>query len=318
MNRRDNVGRQKILVIDDSPQVHHLVRARLGDEPLELHSAGDGAAGLALARTLLPDLILLDIEMPGLDGLEVCRRLKTDPLTAGIPIVFLAGACTTEMKMLGLDLGGVDFVNKPFETAELRARVRSALRTNYLLELLVKKAMIDGPTGLWNRSYFDRTINAQLSLARRSGHPLGCIVAEIDRFRALVDRHGPSFGEELVRRVGQLFVDTSRVEDVVCLFGSAKLAVITPNTPAGKGATLAERLREGVRSTRIAHREVDITVTCSFGLADAAGSGDDVIAAAERAAQSAASAGGDRTVAAESPQKNRSGMYALCADAVEW
>src|SRR5687768_1961743 len=318
MNRRDILGRQKILVIDDSPQVHQLVRARLGDEPVEVHGAREGLAGIELARTLLPDLILLDVEMPGLDGLEVCRRLKNDLLTINIPIVFLAGACTTETKMLGLELGGVDFVNKPFETAELRARVRAALRTKYLLDLLVKKAMIDGPTGLWNRSYFDRTMNAQLSLARRTGHPLGCVVAEIDGFRSLTDRHGPSFGEEITRRVGQLFVDSSRVEDVVCLFGPGKLAIVTPNTPAEKGWTLAERLREGVRASPIPNRSGKLVVTCSFGLADVANSGAKVVESAERAARTAAGAGGDRIVAAETPTKNESGLYALCADAVEW
>ena len=312
------MGRQKILVIDDSPQVHQLVRARLGDESVEVFNARDGAAGVDLARTLLPDLILLDIEMPGLDGLEVCRRLKNDLLTINTPIVFLAGACTTETKMLGLELGGVDFVNKPFETAELRARVRSALRTKYLLDILVKKAMIDGPTGLWNRGYFDRTMNAQLSLARRSGHPLGCILAEIDGFRSLVDGRGPSFGEELMRRIGQLFVDSSRVEDVVCLFAVGKLAIVTPNTPADKGATLAERLRDGVRAMPFSHRETKLKITCSFGLADVANSGAEVVPAAERAARSASSAGGDRIVAAEKPNKSENGMYSLCADAVEW
>ena len=312
------MARQKILVIDDSPQVHQLVRARLGDESVDVLNARDGAAGMELARTALPDLILLDIEMPGLDGLEVCRRLKNDLLTINIPIVFLAGACTTDTKMLGLELGGVDFVNKPFESAELRARVRSALRTKYLLDLLVKKAMIDGPTGLWNRGYFDRTMNAQLSLARRSGHPLGCVVAEIDGYRSLVDRHGPSFGEELTRRIGQWFVDSSRVEDVVCLFGPGKLAVITPNTPADKGWTLAERLREGVRATPIPHRSMKLTVTCSFGLADVAHAGAEVVAAADRAARSAAEAGGDRVNAAESPKKGENGLYSLCTDGVEW
>src|SRR5688500_16279106 len=170
MNRRPTLGRQKILVIDDSPQVHQLVRARLGDEPVEVQGAREGLAGIELARTLRPDLILLDIEMPGIDGLDVCRALKNDPLTINIPVVFMAGSCTGETKMLGLELGGVDFVNKPFESAELRARVRAALRTKYLLDLLVKKAMIDGPTGLWKRSYFDRTMNAKLSLVRRHGH----------------------------------------------------------------------------------------------------------------------------------------------------
>src|SRR5438046_6266680 len=97
-----------------------------------------------------------------------------------IPVVFLTGAGSTEEKIRGLELGAVDYVTKPFDIAELRARVRASLRTKYLLDLLSKKAMIDGLTGLWNRAYLDQRLDAEVSLARRNGQAFSCIMADVD------------------------------------------------------------------------------------------------------------------------------------------
>src|SRR5215217_6153412 len=121
---------QRVLVIDDSKNIHALIKA----------------------------------------------RLEGEPATMNIPIVFLCGAGTTEDKIRGLELGAVDYVTKPFEPAELRARVRAARRTKYLLDLLNKKAMIDGLTGLWNRTYFDQSLAAQAALAKRSGQACSVVL----------------------------------------------------------------------------------------------------------------------------------------------
>src|SRR6266699_2228390 len=118
---------QKVLIIDDSPLIHTLLSVRLKDEPVLLQSAFDGKSGLALALSFAPDLILLDVDMPGLDGFEVCRRLKGSKLTVEIPIIFLSGASQTEEKIKGLDLGAIDYITKPFDVAELKARVRAGL-----------------------------------------------------------------------------------------------------------------------------------------------------------------------------------------------
>src|SRR5438552_10201412 len=194
---------QKVLIIDDSKPIHALLRARLTDEPVELHSAFDGDAGVLAACNILPDLILLDVDMPNPDGFEVCRRLKADPATMNIPIVFLTGVSSTEQKIRGLELGALDYILKPFEPAELRARVRASLRQKYLLDLLSKKAMVDGLTGLWNRTYFDQTLAAQMALARRAGYPFSVIIADVDHFKSINDRYGHPTGDEVLRAVAQ-------------------------------------------------------------------------------------------------------------------
>jgi diguanylate cyclase (GGDEF)-like protein/PAS domain S-box-containing protein len=137
------VPNQTLLIVDDSADVHALVGAWLADEPVDLHAAYDGASGVAMARRLRPDLILLDVEMPGaIDGFAACALLKADPDLRDVPVVFLSGASTTDEKLRGLDLGASDYVTKPFDPAELRARVRASLRTKQLLDLLAQKAVV--------------------------------------------------------------------------------------------------------------------------------------------------------------------------------
>jgi PAS domain S-box-containing protein len=118
------------------------VRAWLADAPVNLHSSFNGSDGLGQAAAIRPDLILLDVNLPGLDGFEVCKRLRSNPLTADVPIVFLTGASSTEEKLRGLELGATDYITKPFDPAELLARVRSALMTRHLMDLLAQKALI--------------------------------------------------------------------------------------------------------------------------------------------------------------------------------
>ena len=286
---------QRVLIVDDTKNIHALVKARLTGEPVELHSCFTSADGLAQVGTLLPDLILLDVDMPDMDGFEVCRRLKGQPATMNIPVVFLTGAGSTDEKIRGLELGAVDYVTKPFEPAELRARVRAALRTKYLLDLLNKKAMIDGLTGLWNRTYFDQTLAAQLSLAKRSGQPVAVVIGDLDHFKQINDRCGHLTGDEALRIVAACMQATCRIEDVVCRYGGEEFGIIVPNTPSDKAWIMADRLKKNIEKLPLQHRGVPVQITCSFGIADLACCGEkDIIAAADAALYRAKDLGRNR------------------------
>jgi diguanylate cyclase (GGDEF)-like protein len=282
------------LLIDDSPLIHTLVAARLKGEALVLHCADGGTAGLNAARDTSPDLILLDVEMPDVNGFEVCRRLKADPCTSSIPVIFLSGACSTEEKIKGLDLGAADYITKPFDPAELRARVRVSLRTKYLLDLLSRKAMIDGLTGLWNRAYFDQRLPAEVALSERSGRPLACLMVDIDRFKQVNDRHGHPFGDEVLREVARALGEGCRSHDVVCRYGGEEFAVLLPDTAPDQSAALAERLRASVAALVLKHGKEAVPVTCSIG----AGPNVD---AADRALYDAKYGGRNRVVLSGSP-----------------
>lgn len=285
---------QKVLVIDDSPAVHNLLRVRLKDEPIAIYSAETGESGLEMARTLLPDLILLDVEMPSLDGFEVCRRLKLDPALLNIPILFLTGAASTEQKIQGLDLGAVDYVAKPFDPAELRARVRVALRLKFMMDLLGNKGQIDALTGLWNRRYFEQRFQAELSLSRRSRRPLGVLLLDLDHFQAINERFGNSIGDQTLRHVAGLLTQAVRTEDVVCRHDAEQFAIITPNV--GQGATvLAQRLRSAIEAMSLNFGGQQLKLTASFGVACADQDPDkSLIDRAAAALQKARQAGGNR------------------------
>jgi two-component system, cell cycle response regulator len=271
MNHGESVAAQsmsqKVLLIDDDLEIHELVAARLQDERIELLDAHGGSEGLRKARELEPDLILLDVDMPSPDGFEVCRRLKADLATAGIPIVFLTGASSSEEKIQGLDLGATDYVTKPFDPAELKARVRASLRTKYLLDLLNKKAQIDGLTGLWNRAYFHERLEQEISLARRQQRPVACILADADHFKSINDRFGHPFGDDALRTIASAIAEACRREDVVCRFGGEEFIILTPQTDLAGAAIHAERVRQVVRGKSLSHRGTAVPLTLSFGVA---------------------------------------------------
>jgi diguanylate cyclase (GGDEF)-like protein len=262
---------KKILVIDDAPEIHTLVKLGLAKEPVEVESAFDGAAGLAAAHTLRPDLILLDVEMPGANGYSVCVALKSNAVTMDIPVIFLTVASTTPEIIRGLDLGATDYVTKPFSTAELRARVRAALRTMRLVELLSRKAMIDSLTGLWNRTYLDSQLSAQLASARRAGQPLSCIMVDIDQLKLINEVYGHGFGDDVFRTIAALIAQLCRVEDIACRYGGDEFAILLPNTPLQGAADLAERIRVGVEGISLCCCDAPVKVTCSLGVAELRG-----------------------------------------------
>jgi putative two-component system response regulator len=140
-----------ILLADDSIPLHRLVKHQLAADQITVHSAYDGESALAMAASHRPDLILLDVDLPQLDGFEACRRLGTNPATTNIPIIFLTADSITADKVKGLELGAIDYITKPFRPEELRARIRAALRCKHDLDTAT---MIDGLTGLWNSAYF--------------------------------------------------------------------------------------------------------------------------------------------------------------------
>jgi len=291
--------RHSVLVVDDSTDIHELVQIGLIDEPVDLHSSFSGTEGLETARRLLPDLILLDVDMPKPDGFEVCRNLKADPMTMGIPVIFLTGASSTEEKIRGLELGAIDYVTKPFDPAELRARVAAALRTKRLLDLLAQRAMLDGLTGLWNRAYFDQRVNGEVSLARRNGTPLSCILLDADHFKQVNDNFGHPAGDRVLQMIAQVLSDACRKEDVVCRYGGEEFAILAPGVEERRGAELAERLRQSIATARLTHRGTELQVTCSIGVADTTGPATaSLVERADQALYHAKRAGRNRVVIA--------------------
>lgn len=294
-------SRQRLLIIEDSRTALAFLKRHLKDEPVDICIASDGESGLKLAAEALPDVILLDVEMPGLNGFEVCRRLKAAPETRIIPVIFLTGASSTQRKIEGLNLGAADYVTKPFDPAELRARVRSALRNKYLLDLLSQSAKLDGLTGLWNRSYLDQRLTAELAAICRNFQPLSCIMADVDYFKTINDRFGHHCGDIVLRFVGAIFREQSRAEDVICRYGGEEFTILCPGVGVDGAAVLAERLRRQVAAAKFSDTGHAISVTCSFGVSEASLDGDTMLMRADRLLYQSKAAGRNRVTVEGDP-----------------
>ena len=291
----------RVLAIDDSILIHRLLKEQLRSENVEIHSASCAAEGLALARSLDPEVILLDVNLPDIDGYEVLSSLKTDAHTREIPVIFLSGSAETTDKVRGLDMGAIDFVIKPFDVTELKARVRAAIRLRTLLRLLAQRAQLDGLTGLWNQTYLDSRLRQELADARRHERPLALLICDVDRFKSINDRWGHPFGDRVLERVAQL-LSSGRAGDVPCRYGGEEFALIMPDTKSDGARVVAERLRESLERQKWPNR-LDLIVTASFGISDldraVSKSSDSLICSADDALYKAKQAGRNRVALAE-------------------
>jgi diguanylate cyclase (GGDEF)-like protein len=254
-----------VLVIDDSVTLHKLIRSYLDDQLVQIYSAYDGESGITLASSLRPSLIMLDVDMSGLDGFEVCRRLKANVETTSIPVIVLTADFEVKDKVAGLNMGAIDYITKPFKPEELCARVHASLRARRSLD---QKAMVDGLTGLWNRQYLDEHLAAQVTLAQSSGRPVAYIAADIDGLRRINSRHGLPLGDEVIRSVSDILLTLCRAQDAVCHLGGGRFGILISVTGRAGAGRLAERLRNDIQSKLSNVRGNQIGVTCSFGVAD--------------------------------------------------
>ena len=261
-----NEAPPEVLAIDDSIAVLRLLHAKLRTEHVAIRMCESGREALRLVVEHRPALILLDLEMPEMDGYEVLRALKDAPETLNIPVIVLSGLRGSQDKVAAFDLGAIDYITKPFESAELRARVRSALRLHRLMTMLEQQARLDGLTGLWNRSYFDEQWPANVTQAERHGRPLSLAMLDIDHFKQLNDTYGHPAGDEALQRIGALIRDAGRAGDIPCRYGGEEFVLIMPDTEPADAVALCERIIDRLRAMHWpAHP--DRSITASVGVA---------------------------------------------------
>ena len=260
--------RPRILAIDDTPTNLLTLGAALGNE-FALHVATSGAMGLELAAQSAPDLILLDVMMPDMDGYETCRRLKADRLTRDIPVIFVTALNSAEDEAFGLEVGAVDFISKPLNSAVVRARVRTHLTLKYQADLLRSMAFLDGLTGIANRRQFEEALQREWRACLRTGTSLALAMIDIDHFKSFNDTCGHVAGDACLRAVaGILHNDMSRPHDLIARYGGEEFACLLPDTDLEGARVKAEQLRHAVQSLGIPHEASGTApvVTISVGL----------------------------------------------------
>ncbi len=300
----------RLLAIDDSILIHRLMKQHLRCERVELHGAMKGEDGVGLAVSLQPDCILLDLDLPDISGFEVIRRLRAEGSTQDIPVIVVSCNDRTDDKVRALDLGAIDFVSKPFDVAELKARVRSAVRQRQLIKLLSERARIDAMTGLWNRAYFDERLRQAVQEASRRGSNVALILTDIDHFKRVNDSLGHPFGDTVLEIFAEI-LNERRGEDIACRYGGEEFAVIIPQGSRAEAMQVAERWRERLALLRW-DRDPALRITASFGVADLRSlrqaSAQELVESADQALYQSKQRGRNRvTVASEQPDLRQTG-----------
>lgn len=263
--------RPKLLLVDDQMANIRLLYDLFKDE-YEVYMATSGEEAIDQCQTLMPDLVLLDVVMPGMGGHEVCRRLQTNALTQHIPIIFLTSKDSDADEALGLELGAVDFIHKPIKPAQVKARVRIHLALKVQADLLRSVALVDGLTGIANRRKFDETLEVVWLHAIRSQRPISLIMIDVDFFKHYNDHYGHQLGDACLKAVAQCLQSTiTRPYDLVARYGGEEFVCLLPETDCDGAMQLAQELREAVEHLKLPHAHSDVAdhVTISLGVATA-------------------------------------------------
>jgi diguanylate cyclase (GGDEF)-like protein len=258
-----------ILVVDDQPiNIQALYRIFAPDHRVLM--ATSGAKALALCKEDPPDLVLLDVVMPEMDGHEVCERLKADESTRNIPVIFVTSHTDAAEETRGLELGAVDFIAKPVNPAVVRARVKTHLTLKAQSDLLRQMVFTDGLTGVANRRCFNERLETEWRRAARAALPLSLLMLDVDHFKRFNDRYGHPVGDECLRRVAASIKSSLlRPGDMVARYGGEEFACILPETDLEGALALCADIEKSLRGLNIEHADSDVyhAVTLSIGVA---------------------------------------------------
>ena len=257
-----------ILLVDDQPLMIRLMARALADVR-ELRYARSGEDALRMAHETPPDLVLLDAEMPGMGGFEVCQHMKADPELQHVPVIFVTAHSGVDFELSGFEVGAADFIAKPISPPLLVARVKTQLRLKTLTDELRSLATRDGLTGLANRRSFDEALTREWRRSLRSGTPLSLLMVDVDHFKLFNDHHGHPAGDACLRLVAEALRSAGRrPADVVARYGGEEFVLLLPETPRGGAERVADSVMEAVASLAIPHAASKTSphVTLSIGI----------------------------------------------------
>lgn len=277
----------KILVADDDNRLYEILKHILGLENYSVIHAKDGEEVIKIVQVSPPDLILLDVMMPGIDGLEVCRRIRMDQRLSFIYIMMLTAKSGTDDEVTGLDIGADDYIVKPFNARALLARVRRGIRV-----MKEKQAATFDPlTRLYNRRTFEAFLCQEKEKFRRYKRPVSLIFMDLDRFKRINDTYGHQTGDDILKEISDIVRNNSRASDLPARWGGEELAILLPETDKKGAHILAEKLRKRIESH---HFPGAGTVTASFGVSSMFSTECDVVASADQALYRAKEKGRNR------------------------
>ena len=257
-----------LLLVDDEEVNLYALKIILDARGYRCLSATNGKDAIRLATSELPDAILLDIQMPGMDGYEVCRTLKQDVRTQPIPIVFLTARYREHEEVAkGLDLGANDYVTKPFNPEELLARVAVMVRVRVAEAQVRHMSQTDELTGLFNRRYLHQRLEEELHRSSRSSSTLSCIMLDIDHFKNINDTHGHAAGDHVLATVSEIMKRHLRKSDLAVRYGGEEFLLILFENDKNGALRVAERVRADVEAKVFEFEGQRLRATISSGVA---------------------------------------------------
>ena len=256
----------KILAVDDDRAMLELLQEFLSEAGYEVLMAESGEEAIKKAREENPDIILLDIVMPGMDGLEVKEYLGKNFSTSRIPVIFLTARQETEDKIKGFDAGAYDYITKPVALKELLARIKSILQRSKFYE---KLSMTDGLTGLYNRHFFNEEFHYFFNLAKRYKMLFSLAIIDIDNLKKINDEHGHAMGDWVLQQYATVTKKTLRKTDVIMRYGGDEFSIIFPSTGKKQAIEAMKRVCEKIEGKKIKCREtgLELSFSISFGIA---------------------------------------------------
>jgi two-component system cell cycle response regulator len=270
----------RILVVDDHEDNIEVLRVRLESWGYATDACYNGADAIAHVEKTPPDLILLDVMMPEIDGMEVARRIKANRSLPFIPIIMQTALDSTEDKVQGLESGADDYITKPIDFAELKARLRSMLRIKRLQEALEERekellevnerlrhmSQTDGLTGLDNRRHLNERIEEMFQHAQRLNEPFSLVMCDLDKFKSVNDTYGHQAGDEVLKQLARILKDEAREIDRVGRYGGEEFMLLLPGTVLDAAVTFAERVRKRIAAHTFTFDGGTLQRTASFGV----------------------------------------------------
>jgi diguanylate cyclase (GGDEF)-like protein len=265
----DAARKPRILIVDDLPG-NIKILAEILKDGYDISMVTNGQDALELAAKKNPDLILLDVVMPDMDGYEVCERLKANPETKEIPVIFVTGQGEEMDEAKGLDLGAVDYVTKPAKPAILKARVRNHIEIKQQRDALAKLSTIDGLTGVANRRHFDSFLDQEWRRGVRGSMGIALIMVDIDHFKQFNDHFGHGAGDDCLKKVATTLNNSLlRSTDLLARYGGEEFATVLPQVEHHGAERVAEKMRANIEALKIPHPKslTSEHVTISLGCA---------------------------------------------------
>ena len=252
-----------LLIVDDVSLNTQILKTILQVD-YHIKTANDGLTAIKLSKLEpLPDLILLDVKMPDMNGYEVMEQLKKDETTKDIPVIFITGSDTTRDEEKGLTMGAVDYITKPIRSVIVKARVKTHITLKYQRDQLIHTALHDQLTQLYNRHHFEAEGNRKFARAKRQNTKLSIVMVDLDHFKSINDTYGHLVGDEVLISTAKLLSANNRTEDFTARYGGEEFVIAFEDCSLSDAKAKAEILRNNIENSY----PKDIKITASFGVA---------------------------------------------------